>query len=291
MEVEPEMLIFFESPVSIGFLYRLVFASHIVMRLIGACGIRLVHLLLELTRINQYAASSYSAQQKLSIIMEEAVVDEEKKRLAEGMEPKKITVCQDEIFHPEKCLLAIESVSNFILAMKYFCGREGAQSTRNEGKDIVHYEEEVLGAHHSPRLYPIESALVKRSSVVRESRKNRAEKAVNESAKEVGCHLQGKEAYINSTCGPVRFSKFNKRIQEAQEKKAEAMAALNMTKGHQERIKETRIQGISEDCRPYNFETATPKSADENLHHLLHDFLKLRRSHLRQFCQSNVSRR
>jgi hypothetical protein len=263
MEIKPEMLIFFESPVSIGFLYRLVFAAHIMMRPLGPCGIRLARLLLELTRINQYAASSYSAQQKLSISMEEAVVDEEKKRLAEGMEPKKITVCQDEIFHPEKCLLAIESVSNFILAMKCFCGREGAQSTRNEGKDVVHYEEEVLGAHHSPRLYPIESALVKRSSVVRESRKNKAEKAVNEAAKEVGCHLRGKEAYINSMRGPVRFSKFNKRIQEAQKKKAKARAALNMTKGHQERIKET-IQGISEDYRPYNFETATPKSADEN---------------------------
>ncbi len=31
------------------------------------------------------------------------------------MEQKKIAVCSDETFHPEICLVAIESVSHFIL--------------------------------------------------------------------------------------------------------------------------------------------------------------------------------
>ena len=49
--------------------------------------------------------------------MEEAIAEFDKQetaRLASGMAPKEITVCQDETFHPEPCLVAIEPESNFI---------------------------------------------------------------------------------------------------------------------------------------------------------------------------------
>jgi hypothetical protein len=92
------------------------------MTLVGPCGIRLVCLFLELSGLDRFVAASYGPHQKVSVAMEEAVVafdQEEKKRLAAGMEPKQITVCQDETFHPEICLVAIEPVSNFILLEKY----------------------------------------------------------------------------------------------------------------------------------------------------------------------------
>ena len=54
--------------------------------------------------------------------MEEAIVDfgkSEQTRLAKQMEQKEITVCQDETFHPDVCLVAIEPASNYILLEKY----------------------------------------------------------------------------------------------------------------------------------------------------------------------------
>ena len=37
---------------------------------------------------------------------------EESQRLFKKMHPKQIAVCEDETFHPEVCLVAIEPVSN-----------------------------------------------------------------------------------------------------------------------------------------------------------------------------------
>ena len=80
---------------------------------------------------------------------------EEKNRLAEGMAPKEISTIEDETFHPETCLVAIEPVSNYILLEEYASGRkaddwtsalqegtkglnvEVIQVTSDEGRGIV----------------------------------------------------------------------------------------------------------------------------------------------------------
>jgi len=92
--------------------------------------------------------------------------EEERSRLAEGMSPKQITVCQDETFHPEPCLVAIEPVSNFILLEKYADNRKAdtwttamaeataglaveiVQSTSDEGRGLLHHVKEDLGIQH-----------------------------------------------------------------------------------------------------------------------------------------------
>ena len=53
----------------------------------------------------------------------------EKQRLAQEMTPKFITGCQDETFHPETCLVAMEPASNL-----YSAGKVGGKS---EGRDLV----------------------------------------------------------------------------------------------------------------------------------------------------------
>lgn len=51
---------------------------------------------------------------------------QEKARLAKAMPPRKITTCQDEMFHPEPCLVALAPVSNFILLERYAPTRTAA---------------------------------------------------------------------------------------------------------------------------------------------------------------------
>lgn len=102
IDAEPEVVAFFESPVGVAFLHRLVLAAHFAMTLLGPCGVRLVCLFLELSGLDQFVAACYGTQQKVSVAMEEAAVtfgQEERERLVVGMAPKQITVCEDETFH------------------------------------------------------------------------------------------------------------------------------------------------------------------------------------------------
>jgi len=59
IRAEPELVAFIESPVGQAFLQRLVLAAHMVITLVGAGGIRLVCLFLELSGLNQFVATSY----------------------------------------------------------------------------------------------------------------------------------------------------------------------------------------------------------------------------------------
>jgi hypothetical protein len=171
IEVEPELVAFFESPVGVAFLHRLVLAAHVVITLVGPGGIRLVCLFLELTGLNHFVAASYRPHWQVSVALEQAI-DEfdqaEKERLSHNMTPKQITVCEDETFHPETCLVAIEPVSNFILLEQYAADRtadtwttalaeatkslpiEVIQSTSDEGQGLLHHVKKDLGLHHSP---------------------------------------------------------------------------------------------------------------------------------------------
>ena len=82
-----------------------------MMTLLGTSGVRHICLFLELTGLDQFIACSYGSQQKVSVQMEESIIafdNEETSRLAKEMKPKEITVCKDETFHPETCLVAIE---------------------------------------------------------------------------------------------------------------------------------------------------------------------------------------
>lgn len=283
IDAEPELIAFFESPVGVAFLHRLVLAAHFVMTLLGPCGIRLVCLFLELTGLNQFVAASCGSQHKVLVDIEKSVVEfekEEKKRLAEGMEPKKVTVCEDETFHPEVCLVAIEPVSNFILLEKYASNRkaeewttsmkeateglpiEVVQSTSDEGRGILHHVKEDLGVHHSPDTFHVQNELVKGTSVALASRKRKAEKAVEEAAKEVNRHREEKEAYFNGNPGPGRPPGFDKRIEDAQKKEDEAKKVIEIVEKHQECVKEA-IQGISKDYHPYALETGNPTRAED----------------------------
>ena len=70
----PQVVAFFESVPGLAFLHRLVLALHVVFVEIGACGIRLVCLLLEMTGLNRFVAASFGTQQRINLAVEEAMV-------------------------------------------------------------------------------------------------------------------------------------------------------------------------------------------------------------------------
>jgi len=113
---------FFESPQGLDLLRRLMTAAHLVFVQANDCGLRNLGWFLQLSGLDQFIAPSYGAQQKVAEEMESLLIRfgrEEDQRLAAQMPPREITLCEDETFHPQICLVAIEPVSDFILLEQY----------------------------------------------------------------------------------------------------------------------------------------------------------------------------
>jgi hypothetical protein len=74
LEACPQVVAFFESVPGLTYLHRLVMALHAVFVEIGACGIRLVCLFLEMTGLNRFVGASFGTQQQSNLGVEEAMV-------------------------------------------------------------------------------------------------------------------------------------------------------------------------------------------------------------------------
>lgn len=85
---------------------------------IGACGIRLICLFVQMTGLNRFVGASFGTHQRINRGVEEAMVTykrEETARLAEQIPPEDITVTQEETFTGGLCLVGMEPVNNYIL--------------------------------------------------------------------------------------------------------------------------------------------------------------------------------
>jgi hypothetical protein len=171
---------------------------HLVCTEVGACGIRLVCLLLKLTALDRFVGASYGTQQQFNRQVEEAIVAyrrEESTRLAKEMPAKVITVTQDETFTGGLCLVSMDPDSNYLLLEKPAHGRDQdtwnelmeqalsglnchvIQSTSDEAPGLLAYVEHHLGAHHSPDLFHVQQELVKAASGPLATKQRAASKA------------------------------------------------------------------------------------------------------------------
>jgi hypothetical protein len=297
IDADPALVAFFESPVGLAFLHRLVVAAHLVFTNVGPCGIRLVCQFLELSALDRFAASSYGAQQQVSQAMQaeiSAFGAQEQLRLAQTMAPKKITVCEDETYHPEICLVAIEPVSDFILVEKYTQHRDAEtwnqaleqaleglpveviQSTSDEAKGILAHVRDGLGAHHSPDLFHGQHELHKATSLPLQAQVSQASQQVEQAEKQ---KRDAEEEYQSYRSGPPRPGfppDFPKRTREAEQAEAEARRELAAAHTRREHIQEA-IQGLSEDYHPYDLNNAQALSAAEVERRLAAQFAEIDR--------------
>src|SRR6266404_7728534 len=88
LDEHPAVVAFFHSCPGLAFLHRLVLGIHLVCTEVGACGIRLVCLLLQLTGLDRFVGASYGTQHQVNQQVEAALVaycHEESARLATAM--------------------------------------------------------------------------------------------------------------------------------------------------------------------------------------------------------------
>src|SRR3989440_7870840 len=198
LDAHPAVVAFFPSAPGLAFLHRLVLGIHLVCTEVGACGMRLVCLLVKLTGLDRFVAASYGAQHQVNRQVEEAIVAyrrEESARLAQNMPAKDLTVAQDETFTGGLCLVAMDPKSNYILLEQAAPARDQdtwhalmeqalsglncqvIQSTSDEAPGLLAYVEHHLGAHHSPDLFHVQHELVKAVSGPMATKQRAAAKA------------------------------------------------------------------------------------------------------------------
>jgi hypothetical protein len=106
---------FFHRVPGLACLHRLVLALHLGCTEVGACGMRLVCLVLKLTGLNRFVGASYGTPPQVNRRVEEAIVAyrrEERERWAHEMPPKDITMTQDDTCTGGRCWVGIEPVSH-----------------------------------------------------------------------------------------------------------------------------------------------------------------------------------
>src|SRR5881275_510568 len=197
----PHVAEFFQSGPGLAFLHRIVIALHLVCVEVGACGIRLVCLFLNVTGLNRFVAASYGAQQQVNLQVEQAIVtydQDETARLASGMPHKDLTVTQDETFTGGLCLITMDPESHFIILEQLAQARDQTtcnewmapalaqlncrviQSTSDEAPGLLAYVEHYLEAHHSPDLFHVQYELSKAVSAPMATKERAAHTVVGE---------------------------------------------------------------------------------------------------------------
>jgi hypothetical protein len=195
----PHVAEFFQKGPGLAFFHRIVIAFHLVCVEVGACGIRLVCLFLNLTGLNRFVAASYGAQQQVNRRIEEAMGayrQDETARLAQDMPRKAITVTQDETFTGGLCLVTMDPESNCIILTQLAQTRDQAswqecmapalaqrncqvmQSTSDEAPGLLASVEHSLEAHHAPDLFHVQHELVKAVSGPMATKERAAYKAL-----------------------------------------------------------------------------------------------------------------
>src|SRR5215475_6818477 len=206
LDICPPVAEFFQSGPGLAFLHRLVIAFHLTCVEVGACGMRIVCLFLNLTGLDRFVAASYGAQQHVNYQVEHAIVNyrhSETARLAKDMPHKDLTVTQDETFTGGLCLVTMDPDSNFIIVEQSTQARDQTtwhehmvpalaplkcrviQSTSDEAPGLLAYVEHYLEAHHSPDLFHVQHELVKAVSGPMATKERAAYKAVTEAREQL----------------------------------------------------------------------------------------------------------
>ena len=283
IDAPPATVQFFESPEGLELLHRIVVAAQLVITLVGAGGIRQVCTFLELSGLNRFVASSYGVQQQRLAALEEAIGlfgDQQRRQLAATMRPKAITVCEDETFHPQICLVGLEPASGFLLLEQYADKRDAetwtramdeaiedlpveiVQSTSDEAKALLKHAEVDQGCHHSPDLFHLLHEVSQGTSGAMARHVRAARKVVEDKEQHTARMQQIAELHASSSQGPSCPPEYvAKALAEAQADEAKARQQLEQAEERQKKMRQA-VRGLSDSYHPYDLESGAKRSAE-----------------------------
>jgi hypothetical protein len=274
---------FFESSEGVECLHRILAALQFVVGFLSPSGLRLVCTFLELSGLDAFVASSVGKMHASMSELEAAVVqfgEEQRQVLAAGMSPKEITVCEDETFHPQVCLVAIEPVSDFILLEEYAADRKAEtwnaataraltglpvtvlQSTSDEATALkAHVAEAFNDANHSPDLFHVQHEASKAMALPLARRAKRAEEEVVAAMTETELVRVAQAAYEAAPRGPGRPPDFEGRLANALVHEKDAVQRFEQANEDRGRAR-AAIGEISAAYHPYSLKDGSERSPE-----------------------------
>lgn len=282
--VSPEIESLFESPVGMAFLHQLVLSAQFTITQLAGGGVDILATFLRLSQLDKFVASSHGRLHAQGVAMEQAINQfgaDERQRLASTMTQKEISICQDETFHPEICLVAIEPVSNFIVLEEYSAKRDAGswskamkealhglpvsiiQSTSDEGSGLVKYVEKELGAHHSSDLFHGQQEITRATSAPFRAKVKQAETTYEES-KGALMHLnKNREKIVANSKSVTPWYDLVNQVQSEESNVKRAALLLQQAKQHQESASEAK-KALGVLYHPYDITTGAPQTAEES---------------------------
>lgn len=272
---------FFESSAGLSFLHQMLAAAHLVFGQANHAGIRSLCTFLELSGLHHFVAASYGSQQAAALEIENQIVQfgqAEDQRLAAQMQPRDISVAEDETFHPQCCLVGIEPVSNFILLEQYAERRDAdtwdcclderltslpvtvLQVTSDEAKALIRHAEFCWGAHHSPDLFHVQHETVKATGFALAGQVERAEKQLEQTRLPLEQTRQVLAACTDSCPQSDYRYQLQEQLNEAEKALAAAEGDVETCRDRRQRATEAR-RGLSEAYHPMNIENGLPQDA------------------------------
>ena len=282
IEADPTLVAFLESPTGLAFLHRLVGACHLTFTQQGTCGIRLVCEFLQRSGLHRFVASSFGSQQALARQLEQAILDygaSQRSVLASQMTPKRISVCEDETFHPQVCLVSIEPVSDFILLEVYCQGRDArswttqlttaleglpvevVQVTSDEARGLLAHAREGVGAHHSPDLFHVQHDLSKATSLPLRAQLDHARTDLEDARQQTQQWIARRDASQEGPRPPGRPPEFERHVAEGRALEQTMTARVDAAQQRQEQMRR-EIRGVGDDYRPFDLADGRPCDAE-----------------------------
>jgi hypothetical protein len=276
LDEHPAVVAFFHSSPGLAFLHRLVLGIPLVCTEVGACGMRLVCLLLKLTGLERFVAASYGAQHQVNCQVEEAIVAyrrEESARLAKDMPAQDITLAKDETFTGGLCLVAMDPKSNYIILAQAAPARDQdtwhalmeqalaglhcqiIQSTSDAAPGLLAYVAHHLGAHHSPDVFHVQHELVKAVSGPMAAKQRAAAKTATETQERLE-HVQGQLQGADNAPekrGPGRPPKATARLEQVEQEAPAAHQECERISAQREPVAQ-RIRAIGQAYHLVNLE-------------------------------------
>src|SRR4051812_2290414 len=282
LDADPALVAFFESPTGVAFLHRLVGACHLTFAQQGACGIRLVGAFLRRSGLHRFVASSFGSQQAFARQLEHILLDygtRQRSALASQMTPRRITVCEDETFHPQVCLVSIEPVSDFILLEVYCQGRDArswttqlttaleglpvevVQVTSDEAKGLLAHARDGLGAHHSPDLFHVQHDLSQATSLPLRAQLSHAQADLDEARQQTQQWIARRDASQQGPRRPGRPPEFERHIAKGRALEQTRTARVDAAQQRQEQMRQA-IRGVGDDDHPFDLADGRPCDAE-----------------------------
>lgn len=281
IEASPAVRDFFVSPDGLAMLHRIVTAAQLVFVQAGGCGADRVGEFLELSQLGRFVGASHGSQHAVMTQMTTLLgeyADAERQRLGATMVPRNIVVCEDETFHPETCLVAIDAASGLIVLEHYSERRDGVTWTKalagalaglpvtvvqvvgDEAKGLIAHARDGLGVGHAPDLFHVQRDLFKATSRPLAARLDRPQEELEAAEAYTKRWEANKADYHRGPRGPGRPMNYDRHIAEARAAEDAPRANFEGVCADQDNVK-AAIRSLSAAYHPYDLATGALRTA------------------------------